>query len=115
MGDTGSETDGRSPNKVAGTNMAEWNGPEIRYDLAFPVLTEDMVQRLKAYGEEESFPGNVTLYTHGDRQIDMFVVLNGGVDVYLPAQKWRIQGLRALSRVCIYRETQSPQLATGRG
>lgn len=86
MGNTGSETDGNNSNEAGGTSIAESAGPEVRYDLAFPVLTDDMVQRLKAHGEEESFPDNVTLYTHGDRQIDMFVVLDGGVDVYLPAQ-----------------------------
>jgi len=86
MSNTGFEMDDGNSNEPGGTSMAEWNGPELRYDLAFPVLTEDMVQRLKAYGQEESFSGDVTLYTHGDRQIDMFVVLDGGVDVYLPVQ-----------------------------
>jgi thioredoxin reductase (NADPH) len=57
---------------------------EFRRDLAFPKLTEDMVQRLRAYGQEEVVPANATLYTHGDRRIDMFVVLEGGIDVFLP-------------------------------
>jgi len=58
---------------------------DFRKDLAFPLLTEEMVQRLRAYGQEEVVPANVTLYTHGDRQIDMFVILEGGIDVLLPA------------------------------
>lgn len=63
------------------------DGQEInagfRRDLAFQSLTDDMVQRLKGYGREEIVPGNVTLYTHGDRDTDMFVVLEGGIDILL--------------------------------
>jgi len=54
-----------------------------RRDLAFPVLTEEMVQRLKEYGREESFAANVVLYTFGDRDTDMFVILDGAIDVLL--------------------------------
>jgi thioredoxin reductase (NADPH) len=56
---------------------------DFRRDLAFPTLTEDMVQRLQGYGREEIVPENVTLYTHGDRDSDMFVVLDGGIDIVL--------------------------------
>ena len=56
---------------------------DFRRDLAFPTLTDEMVQRLQGYGREELVPENVTLYTHGDRDSDMFVVLDGGIDVVL--------------------------------
>ena len=56
-----------------------------RRDLAFPKLTEEMVQRLQEYGREEVFAANVTLYTFGDRETDMFVILDGGIDVLLPS------------------------------
>jgi thioredoxin reductase (NADPH) len=62
-----------------------WNIPEFRPDLAFPKLTEEMVERLGFYGREEIFPANVPLFSHGERQVDMFVVLDGEVDIYLPA------------------------------
>jgi thioredoxin reductase (NADPH) len=62
-----------------------WNIPEFRPDLAFPKLTEEMVERLGFYGREETFPANVPLFSHGERQVDMFVVLDGEVDIYLPA------------------------------
>jgi thioredoxin reductase (NADPH) len=58
----------------------------FRRDLAFPTLTEEMVQRLQEYGREEMVAANVTLYTIGDRETDMFVVLEGGIDVLLPSQ-----------------------------
>lgn len=56
---------------------------DFRRDLAFPTLTEEMVQRLQGYGRQEIVSENVTLYTHGDRDSDMFVVLDGGIDVLL--------------------------------
>jgi thioredoxin reductase (NADPH) len=58
-----------------------WNVPEFREDLAFPKMTEEMVERLKPYGREESVPADFLLFKHGERQIDMFVVLEGGVDI----------------------------------
>ena len=61
-----------------------WNNPDFRPDLAFAKLTEEMVERVRSYGREETFPANVPLFTHGERQVDMFVVLEGEVDVSLP-------------------------------
>ena len=60
-------------------------GSDFRWELAFPDLTEDMIARLQAYGNQESFPAGAVLYTHGDRKIDMFVVLEGEVEIYLPS------------------------------
>jgi thioredoxin reductase (NADPH) len=59
--------------------------PDFRADLAFQKLTEDMVDRMRAYGREESFPANVVLFTYGDRKVDLFVVLEGEVHACLPA------------------------------
>lgn len=55
----------------------------FRRDLAFPTLSEEMVQRLRTYGREEVVPENTALYTQGDRDTDMFVVLDGGIDILL--------------------------------
>jgi thioredoxin reductase (NADPH) len=60
-------------------------GPDFRSELAFPELTEDMVERLRIYGSEESFPSDAVLYTLGDRKTDMFVVLAGEVEIILPS------------------------------
>jgi thioredoxin reductase (NADPH) len=62
-----------------------WNVPDPRPDLAFPKLTEDMVERLRSYGQEETFLENVLLFSHGERGVDMFVVLDGQIDMSLPA------------------------------
>jgi thioredoxin reductase (NADPH) len=67
------------------SKTSAWNTPDFRPDLAFPKLTEEMVERMGSYGREETFPANVPLFTHGERQVDMFVVLDGEVDISLPA------------------------------
>ena len=61
-----------------------WNVPDFRPELAFPRLTEEMVERLRPYGLEETFPANQSLITRGERQVDMFVVLDGEVSISLP-------------------------------
>ena len=53
--------------------------PDFQPDLAFPRFTEDMVERLRPYGREETFSANYSLYTRGERLIDMFVVLDGEI------------------------------------
>ncbi len=49
----------------------------FRHDLAFPKLSEEMLERLGAYGQEETVPKGTCLYMYGDRDTDMFVVLAG--------------------------------------
>jgi thioredoxin reductase (NADPH) len=66
------------------SKSSAWNTPDFRSDLAFPKLTEEMVERVRSYAREETFPANIPLFTRGERQVDMFVVLDGEVDVSLP-------------------------------
>ncbi len=61
------------------------NVPDFRPELAFPRLTEEMVERLRPYGREEILPENLLLFSAGDRQVDMFVVLDGEITISLPA------------------------------
>jgi thioredoxin reductase (NADPH) len=75
---------GKTVETVADTLLKSL-GSDFRWELAFPDLTEDMVARLQAYGNQESFPAGAVLYTDGDRKIDMFVVLEGEVEIYLPS------------------------------
>jgi len=60
---------------------------DFRRDLAFPKLTEEMIQRLQQYGREEVVAAEVTLYTLGDRETEMFVILEGGIDIFLPSSE----------------------------
>lgn len=69
----------------ANSNSLASNVPDFRPELAFPRLTEDMVERLRPYGRVETFPADQLLFAHGERQVDMFVVLDGEVAISLPA------------------------------
>ncbi len=52
----------------------------FRSDLAFPLLSAEMLKRLESYGQEETVPKDTCLYTYGDRDTDMFVVLTGEIE-----------------------------------
>ena len=81
-----SEANGSTnPREGQGGEYLSWLGTQWRADLAYPTLTDEMIERLHAYGQEERFLSGVCLYSHGDRNIDLFVVLEGGIDVSLPA------------------------------
>jgi thioredoxin reductase (NADPH) len=67
-------------------NSNGWNTPEFRPDLAFPKLTDDMVERLRGYGREETFAADVKLFKQGDRQVDMYVVLLGEIEISIPTE-----------------------------
>ena len=54
----------------------------FRPEMAFPNLTDEMIARLQAYGHQESFPAETVLWARGEREVDMFVVLKGRVEIY---------------------------------
>ena len=47
-----------------------------------PTLTADMLQRLRAYGSEESFSGSTMLFNRGARDVDLFIVLHGRIELF---------------------------------
>ena len=65
-----------SPELVSSSN----SDVEFRRDLAFPRLSDEMLQRLGSYGQEEAVPKDTCLYTYGDRDTDMFVILAGEIE-----------------------------------
>ena len=70
----------------------------FRHDLAFPKLSEEMLERLGAYGQEETVPKGTCLYMYGDRDTDMFLVLAGEIESRLPVKgggSKRFRSLRA--------------------
>ena len=70
---------------------------QFRSDLAFPRLSEEMLQRIASYGHEETVAENTQLYTFGDRDTDMFVVLNGEIESRLVVEGGRSRCFRLLS------------------
>ena len=71
--------------EIGNSHTSASNVPDFRPELAFPQLTEEMVERLRSYGQEETVPADRSLFTHGERQVDMFVVLDGELSISLPA------------------------------
>ena len=61
------------------------DAPAFRPEMAFPYLTEDMMLRLQGYGRQESCSASTALWASGDREVDMFVVIDGTVEVYTQA------------------------------
>jgi thioredoxin reductase (NADPH) len=57
------------------------NLPAFRPEMAFPHLTEEMVLRIRSYANEELFTDKTLLFERGTRRADMFVVLEGGIEV----------------------------------
>ena len=69
------------------SKASAWQTPDFRQDLAFAKMTEDMVERLRAYGQEERFAAGVTLFRQGARQVDMYVVLEGEIEISIPGEQ----------------------------
>ena len=53
-----------------------------RPEMAFPLLSKGMIECLYAYGAEEPVSSGTTLWSRGDREVDMFVLLTGVIDIY---------------------------------
>jgi thioredoxin reductase (NADPH) len=47
-----------------------------------PMLSQEMVHRLKGYGETRTFDASLTLFERGSRGGDMFVVLEGRIELF---------------------------------
>ena len=54
----------------------------FRPEMAFPYLTEDMIERLRGYGFLQTCPADTPLWARGEREVDMFVILKGEIEVY---------------------------------
>ncbi|WP_263379648.1 FAD-dependent oxidoreductase [Granulicella paludicola] len=68
----------------------EQNNPVIpapmatyRAEMAFPSLTDEMLVRLQSYGRPDTFEANVSLWSRGQREVDMFVLLEGSIEVFV--------------------------------
>jgi thioredoxin reductase (NADPH) len=61
---------------------AQLDFPAFRPEMAFPPLTDAMVETIRAYASEVKEPAGVTIFAGGERGTDMFVVLEGNVTIY---------------------------------
>ena len=56
--------------------------PYQRRAQTFPALTDDMIERIAAFGTRERLAAGSMLYSRGDRGVDFFVVLEGRVEIF---------------------------------
>lgn len=55
--------------------------PDARGAQRFPRLTDEMAERVAAYGEAEQMPAGTALFQRGQRGADFFLVLEGGIEI----------------------------------
>jgi thioredoxin reductase (NADPH) len=56
--------------------------PEPGTDQMFPRLNDSMLSRLARYGAEVAVPADETLFHRGDRSTDLYIVLNGELEIH---------------------------------
>jgi len=56
--------------------------PALSAELASPRLTDDMIRRVRDYGTLVSVPKDSILFTLGEKEVDMFVILQGSIAIY---------------------------------
>ena len=61
--------------------------PAFRPELAFPLLPDDMIACMRGYASEVKEEAGATLFTRGQQDTDMFVVLEGAVNIYTGDEK----------------------------
>ena len=84
---------------------------DFRWELAFPDLTDDFVERLRQYGNEESFSAGTALYTFGDRRIDMFVISRRRSARASSSSQRRGCALQSLQKGQLHWRVQSPEFS----
>ncbi|AQR73998.1 cyclic nucleotide-binding domain-containing thioredoxin-disulfide reductase [Sphingomonas sp. LM7] len=55
--------------------------PYLREAQTFPLLSAEMLARVAAFGGEEMFAHGALLFRRGDRSVDFFVCLEGGIEI----------------------------------
>ena len=56
--------------------------PYARAAQTFPQLSEEMAERVAAYGIEEQLPQGTVVFARGQRGVDFFLVLEGSIEIY---------------------------------
>jgi thioredoxin reductase (NADPH) len=56
--------------------------PWLRTTQTFPALPDEMLERISAYGEEETVSEDTHVFTRGDRLVDFFLVLDGELQIF---------------------------------
>ncbi|MGF1476642.1 MAG: FAD-dependent oxidoreductase [Geminicoccaceae bacterium] len=68
------------------TNRATvFNDVYDRQDQIFPRLSDEQIERVKAFGEREALSKGSVLFERGDRSVDCFVILEGTIEILDPS------------------------------
>lgn len=62
------------------------NIPRFQPELAFPKLNEGMIDRIRRFGEIEYRTKGERLFSQGERDTDLFVVLSGSIELFATDQ-----------------------------
>ena len=68
---------------------AQLDFPAFRPEMAFPPLTDAMIETIRDYASEVTEPAGITIFARGERGTDMFVVLDGNVTSTLATKRTR--------------------------
>ncbi len=55
--------------------------PYARAAQTFPILSDAMTARLAAFGSDEDVPDGATLFERGERSVDFFLCVRGGIEI----------------------------------
>ncbi|GAB5468210.1 MAG: FAD-dependent oxidoreductase [Rhodospirillales bacterium] len=72
------ETDATEPDRQA----VDASDPYLRERQTFPVLSDEQVTRVRAYGSVENLAQGSLLFERGEREVDFFLVLEGAVEIF---------------------------------
>ncbi len=61
---------------------AQLDVPAFRPEMAFPLLTDEMIEIIRDYAADFTVPAGTTIFARGQRGTDMFVVVEGNVNIY---------------------------------
>src|ERR1700754_2516804 len=73
--------------------FAASGAPTFGSEMAYPVLTQEMIQRLRSSGEVENLFSDSSLYVREARQADFFAVLEGHVQMFVSRDDGRKKGI----------------------
>lgn len=71
-----------SMNIMPDRDQLDPSDPYAREQQTFPKLSDDHIERLKAFGSIEDLPKGTVLFERGDRSVDFFVLLQGNIEIY---------------------------------
>ncbi len=60
----------------------EATDPYAREAQIYPHLTQDIVDRVRFYGAEETLPVNTLVFERGQRGVDFFLVISGAIEIF---------------------------------